>query len=56
MLPKAVSEVWRIVNDLWLLNVKLMNSKRIGSAKKCEEDGLPDNARDSSAAGEKTGI
>ncbi len=44
MSPQAVTERLRTLNDLWLLSVKLMNSKKIKSAK---EDELSDNARDS---------
>lgn len=32
MSPKAVKERLQTMNDLWLLSVKLMNSKKLGSA------------------------
>lgn len=56
MSPEAVAARLRMVDDLWLLSVKLMNSKKIGSAGDSKENGLSDNASDQSAAGKETGI
>ena len=33
MSPKAVTERLKILDELWLLSVKLMNSKKVKSAK-----------------------
>ena len=33
MSPKAVTERLKTTNELWLLSVKLMNSKKINSGK-----------------------
>jgi hypothetical protein len=52
MSPKAVTERLKTVDELWLLTVKLMNSKKIKSAKEKENE-LSDNARDSRLAREK---
>lgn len=49
MSPKAVKERLKTMDDLWLLSVKLMNSKKVNSAKE-KENGLSDNARDSGFA------
>lgn len=49
MSPKAVKERLQIMDELWLLRVKLMNSKKIKSAKEKENE-LPDNAGDSRSA------
>ena len=49
MSPKAVKERLRTVDELWLLSVKLMNSKKVKSAKE-KENGLSGNARDSRSA------
>jgi hypothetical protein len=46
MSPKAVAERLKIVDELWLLSVKLMNSKKVKTGKDKNND-LPDNARDS---------
>jgi len=46
MSPKAVAERLKTLDDLWLLSVKLMNSKKVKSAKD-DKNELPDNARDS---------
>ena len=52
MSPKAVTERLKIMDELWLLSVKLMNSKKIKTAKD-EKDELSDNARDSRVKREK---
>ena len=46
MSPKAIAERLKTLDDLWLLSVKLMNSKKVKSAKD-DKNELPDNARDS---------
>ena len=46
MSPKAVTARLRTLDELWLLSVKLMNSKRV-KIKKDNKNELPDNARDS---------
>lgn len=46
MSPKAVKERLKTVDKLWLLSVKLMNSKKVRSAKGTKNE-LPDNACDS---------
>jgi len=46
MSPKAVTERLKTLDELWLLSVKLMNSKKVKSAKE-KKNGLSDNARDS---------
>lgn len=46
MSPKAVKDRLKTMDELWLLSVKLMNSKRIKTAKE-KKNGLSDNARDS---------
>jgi len=53
MSPKAVTERLKLLDDLWLLSVKLMNSKKVKSAKD-DKNELPDNARDSRFAREKS--
>ena len=55
MSPKAVSERLKTLDELWLLSVKLMNSKKLKSAKDNKNE-LPDNARDSRVAREKNRI
>jgi hypothetical protein len=52
MSPKAVTERLKTLDELWLLSVKLMNSKKVKSAKEKENE-LPDNTRDSRFAREK---
>ena len=52
MSPKAITERLKTLDDLWLLSVKLMNSKKVKSAKD-DKNELPDNARDSRAAREE---
>ncbi len=54
MSPKAVSERLRMMDDLWLLSVKLVNSKKIKTAESKNE--LSDYARDSRFAREKSRI
>jgi len=49
MSPKAVTERLKTLDDLWLLSVKLMNSKKVKSAKN-DKNELSDNARDSRSA------
>jgi hypothetical protein len=46
MSPKAVTERLKMLGDLWLLSVKLMNSKKIKSAKD-DKNEQPDNDRES---------
>ena len=53
MSPKAVTERLKTVDELWLLTVKLMNSKKGKSAKEKKNE-LSDNARDSRLAREKS--
>ncbi len=36
MSPKAITERLKIMDELWLLSVKLMNSKKVESTKKIE--------------------
>ncbi len=52
MSPKAVTERLKTLDELWLLSVKLMNSKKV-KIKKDNKNGLSDNARDSSFAPEQ---
>ncbi len=52
MSPKAVKERLKTVDELWLLSVKLMNSKKVKTAKD-KEDELSDNARDPRVKREK---
>jgi hypothetical protein len=52
MSPKAVTERLKLLDELWLLSVKLMNSKKIKSQKDNKNE-LSDNARDSSFARQK---
>lgn len=47
MSPKAVKTRLKTMNELWLLSVKLMNSKKIRSSVKIIND-VSDNARDKS--------
>ena len=49
MSPKAIAERLKTVDELWLLSVKLMNSKKI-KIKKNNRNGLSGNARDSAFA------
>ena len=53
MSPKAVTERLKTLDDLWLLSVKLMNSKKVKFAKD-DKNELPNNARDSHFAREKS--
>jgi hypothetical protein len=53
MSPKAIKERLKTMDELWLLSVKLMNSKKIKTAKGTK-NGLPGNAGDSRAAREKS--
>ena len=46
MSPQAVKERLKTVDELWLLSVKLMNSKKVKTAKEKQNE-LPDHARDS---------
>jgi len=52
MSPKAVTERLKTLDELWLLSVKLMNSKKVKSAKE-KKDEFPDNVRDSRFAREE---
>jgi hypothetical protein len=51
--PQAVKERLKTVDELWLLSVKLMNSKKVKTAKEIKDE-LPDHARDSRASREKS--
>lgn len=53
MSPKAVKERLKTVDELWLLSVKLMNSKKVKPEKDTKNE-LPDNTRDSRFAREKS--
>ena len=53
MSPKAVTERLKLMNELWLLSVKLMNNKRIRSSKYNE---LSDNTSDSRIKREKSRV
>lgn len=53
MSPKAVKERLKTVDELWLLSVKLMSSKKVKTATDTK-DGLPDHARDPRATREKS--
>lgn len=53
MSPKAVTERLKTLDELWLLSVKLMNSKKI-KAEKDTKNELSDNASDSRFAREKS--
>ena len=55
MSPKAITERLKTLDDLWLLSVKLMNSKKVKSAKDNKNE-LPDNARDSRVAREENRV
>lgn len=55
MSPKAVTERLKTLDELWLLSVKLMNSKKVKSAKNNKNE-LPDDARDSRFAREENRI
>jgi stalled ribosome rescue protein Dom34 len=55
MSPKAVKVRLEEMNDLWLLSVKLMNSKKIKTAKDSKNE-LPNNARDQTSSAEKRRI
>ena len=52
MSPKAVKERLKTVDELWLLSVKLMNSKKIKTARDKKNE-LSGNALDPRAAREK---
>ncbi len=52
MSPKAVKERLKIMDELWLLSVKLMNWKKVKPEKDTKNE-LSDNARDSRFAREK---
>ena len=52
MSPKAVKERLKTLDELWLLSVKLMNSKKVKSARDNNNE-LSDNARDSRFAREE---
>jgi hypothetical protein len=55
MSPQAVTERLRMLNELWLLSVKLMNSKKVKNQKETENE-LSDNAGDSRSAREENRI
>lgn len=44
MSPEAITERLKLMDELWLLSVKLMNNKKIKSAKD-EKNELSDHAR-----------
>lgn len=46
MSPKAVKERLKTVDELWVLSVKLMNSKKVKTAKDTKNE-LSDHAGDS---------
>ena len=52
MSPEAVTQRLKLMDELWLLSVKLMNNKKIKSAKD-EKNELSDHARDSRFKREK---
>ncbi|MDQ3087906.1 MAG: hypothetical protein M3Q78_04835 [Acidobacteriota bacterium] len=52
MSPKAVTARLKMLDELWLLSVKLMNSKKVEIEKNKQND-LSDNARDSRFAREE---
>lgn len=51
MSPEAVTDRLKTLDELWLLSVKLMNSKKVKTEKDTENE-LPDDARDSRSARE----
>lgn len=53
MSPKAVTERLKTMDELWLLSVKLMNSKKVKS-KKETKNGLSDNPGNQVSAAEKS--
>jgi predicted transcriptional regulator len=53
MSPKAVTERLKTMDELWLLSVKLMNSKRV-KTKKDKKNGLSDNTSNKIFAAEKS--
>ena len=55
MSPEAVTERLKTLDELWVLSVKLMNSKKIKTAKEKENE-LSDNPRDSRFAREKNRV
>lgn len=55
MSPKAVTARLKTMDELWLLSAKLMNSKKLKTAKDTKNE-LSDNASDSRSAREKTRI
>jgi hypothetical protein len=52
MSPEAVTQRLKLMDELWLLSVKLMNNKKIKSAKDNKHE-LSDHARDSHFKREK---
>ncbi len=52
---KAVTERLKTLDELWLLSVKLMNSRKVKSARK-DKNELSDNARDSRFAREENRV
>ncbi len=53
MSPKAVTARLKTLDELWLLSVKLMNSKKV-KIKKDKKNGLSGNVRDSRLAREES--
>ena len=52
MSPKTVEERLKLMDELWLLSVKLINKKKIEFANDKKNE-LPDHARDSRVKREK---
>ncbi len=55
MSQKGVTARLKTLDELWLLSVKLMNSKKV-KVKKDNKNGLSDNARDSCFAREENRV
>ena len=55
MSPKAVTARLKTLDELWLLSIKLMNSKKV-KIKKDNKNELSDNAGDSRSAREENRI
>jgi hypothetical protein len=53
MSPEAITARLKTLDELWLLSVKLMNSKKV-EPEKDNKNELSDNARDSRFAREKS--
>jgi hypothetical protein len=55
MSPEAVTARLKTLDELWLLSVKLMNSRKLAPEKDNKNE-LPDNARDSRFAREENRV